>query len=877
MGPEHQRGPGDSIRPGNVDVMAPQCRRGFWLVAVSIAACVPASLAEADDVLWSLRPIKEPRQPVLTPTQRQRARTPIDGFVISRLARSGLELSPAADRATYLRRVTINLTGLLPTPDAVREFIADRRPDAYERVVDRLLASSHYGEKWGRHWLDVVRYAESNGFERNKLRTNFWRYRDYVIASLNHDKPYDQFVREQLAGDAIDPGNPEYLVATGFLVAGPKNDVQTDSKLQRMKRRQDEIDEYVRVTSTTLLGLTVGCGRCHDHMFDPVPSRDYYGLAAVFSGLDRRDKVVATAEQRKRHAARVESVQTRVDATATALANALKPIRERLVAKRLAALAKEKARPRVVYQRNEDPFAPVFATHVRFVIKGTTGNAKPCLDELEIYGADPKRNLALSGAGATASATSVVPGNAFHRIRHLNDGAYGNASSWVSNEQGTGQAVIDLGGRRKVRLVVWGRDRMGIYKDRLPIHYAIEVLDKSAGKAWTTVSSSDTRAPFDDLLARKRVRKQISEKDIDAAMTPEDRSRSQPLRAELSRLKKKLKTLAPLAASYVVQDRPPEPTFVLDRGDVRARGDTVGPSALTAVTSLDPDLLPDGDDTGPRRRLRLAQWMVDSRNPLLSRVFVNRVWQFHFGAGIVTTPNDFGHNGDLPSHPELLDWLATDFMKYGWSMKRLHRMIVLSATYRQASQFNATAAAMDGGNRLLWRMTPRRLEAEAIRDTILQVSGELNGSLGGPSFRLFRYIDGNVPEYVLLENPGRETWRRAVYMYNIHTFDSPLMRAFDCADATIQVPTRVPSVTALQALSLMNNRFVFEQARLFARRVTISVGHSPEDQVAEAYRLALLRVPTVQESQAASAFVREHGLLSLCRVLFNTNEFLYVF
>ncbi|GIS59688.1 MAG: hypothetical protein CM1200mP2_19130 [Planctomycetaceae bacterium] len=294
MGPEHQRGPGDSIRPGNVDVMAPQCRRGFWLVAVSIAACVPASLAEADDVLWSLRPIKEPRQPVLTPTQRQRARTPIDGFVISRLARSGLELSPAADRATYLRRVTINLTGLLPTPDAVREFIADRRPDAYERVVDRLLASSHYGEKWGRHWLDVVRYAESNGFERNKLRTNFWRYRDYVIASLNHDKPYDQFVREQLAGDAIDPGNPEYLVATGFLVAGPKNDVQTDSKLQRMKRRQDEIDEYVRVTSTTLLGLTVGCGRCHDHMFDPVPSRDYYGLAAVFSGLDRRDKVVAT-------------------------------------------------------------------------------------------------------------------------------------------------------------------------------------------------------------------------------------------------------------------------------------------------------------------------------------------------------------------------------------------------------------------------------------------------------------------------------------------------------------------------------------------------------------------------------------------------------
>jgi len=253
------------------------------------------------------------------------------------------------------------------------------------------------------------------------------------------------------------------------------------------------------------------------------------------------------------------------------------------------------------------------------------------------------------------------------------------------------------------------------------------------------------------------------------------------------------------------------------------------------------------------------------------------VWQFHFGAGIVTTPNDFGANGDPPSHPQLLDWLASDFIRNRWSIKRLHRMIVLSAVYRQASQPNAAGLAKDGANRLLWRMTPRRLEAEAIRDAILQVSGQLKLKLGGPSFRLFRYVDGNVPEYLRLENPGPETWRRAVYTYNIHTFDSPLMRAFDCADATIQVPKRVNSVTALQALSLMNNRFVFEQSGFFAKRVATAAGSRPQDQVTAAYRAALLRDPAVHEQKAAVEFVRQHGLLSLCRVLLNTNEFLYVY
>ena len=851
-------------------------RLHLWLLVVAILAIALPVRADEND-LWSLQPIRNPQLPSLKPRDRQVAQTPIDHFILARLSKAGLHLSKPASRRTLIRRLTIDLTGLLPTPKEVDDFIVDTSPLAYERVVDRLLASPRYGERWGRHWLDVVRYAESNGFERNKLRNNFWRYRDYIINAFNCDKSYAQFVREQLAGDALKPEKSEYLIATGFLVAGPKNDVKTDSKLQRMKRRQDEIDEFVRVTSTSLLGLTVGCGRCHDHMFDPITSRDYYGMAAVFSGLDRQDKVVVPSSERKQRAARVAAAKSEVEFIRTELAEILKPVRARLIAARLKALTKRNTKPKVAYERNEESFKPVFATHVRMVIQETSGNAMPGIDELEVFGADPKRNLALASNGATASASSVVANNDFHKVHHLNDGRYGNARSWISKEQGRGAATIALASRTKVQLVVWGRDRTGVYKDRLPIRYLIQIADHTVSKSWRTVSNSESRVPFNGELARRKATAKISEKEIVLALTAEERSQHKSLQAALLIAQAKLKSLPQLTTSYIAHDNKPQPTFVLARGDVRSRREKVGPRALAAVKSLNPSLLPKGQDSGPARRMRLAEWMVDSKNPLLSRVFVNRVWQYHFGSGIVTTPNDFGTNGDRPSHPKLLDWLAADFMQHGWSPKRLHRTIVLSAVYRQRSHANAQAAAIDAANRLLWRTTPRRLEAEAIRDTILQVSGQLNMTLGGPSFRLFRYIDGNVPEYVLLKKPGRESWRRAIYMFNIHTFDSPLMRAFDCADATIQVPTRGHSVTALQALSLMNNRFVFEQADLFAKRVSRAAGKQPEQPVVKAYQIALLRTPNKKELEAATEFVNKHGLFSLCRVLLNTNEFLYVY
>jgi hypothetical protein len=296
------------------------------------------------------------------------------------------------------------------------------------------------------------------------------------------------------------------------------------------------------------------------------------------------------------------------------------------------------------------------------------------------------------------------------------------------------------------------------------------------------------------------------------------------------------------------------------------------------VTALEANLLPKESDTGPARRLKLAEWIVDPRNPLTARVLVNRVWQYHFGQGIVDTPSDLGFNGDRPSHPQLLDWLASDFMDHGWTLKRLHKLIVLSEVYRQSSQSRPEAAAKDGTNRLLWRMNPQRVDAEALRDSVLQTSGLLNLQMGGPSYRMFNYRDGNVPDYQLLEKPGPETWRRGVYMFNIRTFQEPLMSVFDCPDPSVQTPRRGQSTTALQALSLMNNPFVFEQSRALAERASKLAGPqaAPEQQVQRVYELVYARDPAPAETTASVEFLKQADLFSLCRVLLNSNEFLYV-
>lgn len=858
---------------------------------------------------WSLQPVRRPTLPPIeheqqvgseidprtpeslsrpnVPTPKQLARTPIDRFVLAGLQAKGLTLAASADRATYIRRVTHDLTGLLPTPAEVEQFVNDNSANAFEKLADRLLASPHYGERWGRHWLDVVRFAESNGFERDRIRRNFWPYRDYVIRSINADKPYDQFVVEQLAGDALAPNNPEYRIATGFLAAGPKNDVSTVSELERMQTRQDELDEFVVATGTTFLGLTIGCARCHDHKFDPIPSADYYALTAVFSGCNHNQSaVVATSEKRRIHDNQIQELQSKIKEAKKRQRDILEAARRQFQHSQISGASSAGAAstsprevtrsfrrptserlPAVSARRNEDTFPAAKAKFVRFTII-RTNRSQPCLDELEVYGPVGNANLALASTGSVASASSLLPGYKIHQVHHLNDGKHGNSHSWISNKL-TGWAQVELARTAQIDRVVWGRDREGRYLDRVPLDYKIEV--SLEGRKWTRVSDASRRfAPDQKSLGTK-----ASDKEVVASLSPVQRKAYDALNREVKALEQQIKSLPPLPTTYSISDNKGKDRVpALNRGDVRAHGEMVAAGALSAIAGLSHDLTA---DSGPKRRLKLARWITNPENPLTARVLVNRVWHYHFGCGIVDTPSDFGFKGGRPSHPKLLDWLAADLVAHGWKIKRLHRQIVLSATYRQGSEQQPLATQVDGGNRLLWRFPPRRLEAEAIRDMILQLSGKLDSKLGGPSFESFKYRDGNVPDYQLVDAPGSETWRRSIYRYNIRTFRSPLMAAFDCPDPSVSTPDRPQTTNPLQSLALLNNPFVVQQSEFVAERVRASADDSVLAQVAAAYRLILLRQPSAAEHQRAAAFVNQYGLPGLCRILINSNEFLYVF
>ena len=632
---------------------------------------------------WAFRPLRRPAAP---PVRRKSwVRSPIDAFVLAKMeAHTGparLAPAPPAARRDLLRRVTFGLTGLPPTPEEMDGFLADRSPDAYEKVVERLLASPRYGERWARHWLDIVRFAESQGFERDKIRDNAWRYRDYVIRAFNSDKPYDRFVREQIAGDVLPDATPESITATGFLVAGPYDEVghEQPSLPMRARVRQDELEDIVSVTGQTFLGLTVNCARCHDHKFDPISLKDYYRFQAALTGVRHGERSLLPAAEK------------------AALDAQTAPIKRRIAEldARIAAPENAAERPRLVTERD--------------ALKQE--EARVTAGEPRVYAANP-----------------VVP----------------------------------------------------------------------------------------------------------------------------------------------------PPVHVLNRGNLDLPGELVAPGALDCLPGHSGDLgaMPDSPDA--ERRLKLANWITDPRNPLTSRVMVNRVWQYHFGKGLAENSSDFGLNGgDPPVHRELLDWMAYEFSK-GWSVKALHRLIVTSNTYRQSTAFDAAAHAADAENRLLWRMPARRLEAEEIRDAMLSASGQIDLREGGPGFRPFSVFIQNSHFYTYEDRLGPEYNRRSIYRTVVNSGGVPLLEALDCPDPSVKTPRRGSTTTPLQALSLLNSSFVLRQARCLAERVEKQAGSDPAQQVAGAYRLTVNRGPRPAEAARGTTFVREHGLPAFCRVLLNSSEFVYV-
>lgn len=786
-------------------------------------------VAERKTDHWSFQPLVRPDVPPIAD-----AKNGIDAFVVAKLNEGGLRMSEPAERRRLIRRLFLVMHGLPPTPEQVAAFVNDKERDAWKRLVNHVLGSPQYGERWAQHWLDLVHFGETNGYETNRERPNAWPYRDWVIDAFNIDKPYDQFVIEQLAGDAL--GDP---IGTSFLVAGPVDIVKGRDPELSLMQRQDELADMINTTSTAFLGLTVGCARCHNHKFDPISQTDYYAMQAVFAGVRHGDTALPLPED-------VQQQLTQLDTDIAVLKQQLGKF-----------VSKDVKRPAVSPKLNVEEFAAVPAKFVRFTINGTS-SGQACIDELEVFSGG--ENVALGSAGAKASSSGdfVHP---LHKLLQINDGIYGNSNSWISAQVKGGWVKIEFATIRTIDRIVWSRDRQGEYGDRLPVDYRIEV--SSDDNDWSPVASSEDReSPNKEANA--------SGYDFAAFATLE----AEAGRALLTSFQANIKQRDALAKPRMVHAgkfRQPGATRRLYRGEPASPREIVLPAGIASLAGVQLA----ADSAEQQRRIQIARWIASPENPLTARVIVNRLWQFHFGTGIVDTPSDFGVNGTQPTHPKLLDWLAAELIDSGWSLKHIHRLLLMSGTWRQDSRPHDAAMQVDASSRLLWRFPPRRLEAEGIRDCIVAVTGKLNTTMGGPGFSAFEVHLENVRHYFPKQDFGPKDWRRMVYQTKVRQERDAVFGVFDCPDGSSVTPKRSRSTTPLQALNLLNSRFVMQQSEFFAERLHRERGDSSA-KVVRAYELCFGRLATADEISAALRFVDRADWIQFARAMLNANEFLFV-
>jgi mono/diheme cytochrome c family protein len=869
---------------------------------------------------WAFQPVRRfPALEAVDPVWRGNA---IDAFVLAKLEEKNLKPSPEADRATLVRRISFGLTGLPPTLQQVDSFVKSASPNALPQLVDRLLDSPRYGERWARHWLDVARFCESQGFERDKIRPNSWRYRDYVINSLNEDKPYDVFVREQIAGDVLPGVTSERIVATGFLVAGPYDEVglNQQSKIMRSRAREEELEDVVSVVGQTFLGLTVNCARCHSHKFDPITHEDYYQLKAVFEGVRPGDKDILTAAQLKEKEAEKKRLFASIYRLRRARANLEKKVMARLLA-RPGDVAEGLPRPLLTWEFESD------AHEATGLMKGTLldgariENGRLILDGKKAYVKTTRlfrdlrartfevwaaiTDLKSRGGGLltleqvdSSAFDSIVFGereagkwiagsNAFRRTRNLQAPAETTASDDLTHlvivyaEDGTitlyrngkvyGAPYKPTGPQSELQtykkgqsFFLFGKRHTGGGKP----FFAGEIDEARVYDR--ALSSSELQASFAAGPRGIPLGKILSE------MTAEQRAERSRLNLAIEREKAAYDAAATRPRAYAAIAAQPAITHRLARGDAGKPREAVSPAGLSAITKPSPDfgLKPDAPEA--QRRIRLAVWITDPQNPLVARVIVNRVWHYHFGAGIVSTPNDLGLSGGRPSHPKLLDHLAAEFIANGWSLKWLHKKILLSRTYRQSSAHYPEAVNLDADNRLLWRHSPRRLEAEAVRDALLAVSGQLNLRMGGSGYMPWNLHIDNTHFYDWEDKIGEDFNRRTVYRLGVQSARDPLLDSLDCPDLSTKTPVRASTTTPIQALALMNNSVVQRQAQMFAERLIAEAPSSVEAQITRAYRLAYARAPKSSELARDASASKELGLPTVCWAIFNSSEFVYL-
>jgi hypothetical protein len=827
-----------------------------------------ADRSKADKGWWSLQPLADSEPPTSEGSPAGWDANPIDRFLFAKMADKGLHPNGEADRRTLIRRLTYDLTGLPPTPEEVAAFERDDDPHAYERLVDRLLASPRYGERWARHWLDVVRFGESRGYERNEIIPNAWPFRDYVIRSLNDDKPFDRLVLEHLAGDVIGKDDPAVEVGTAYLVAGPYDDVGNQDAAQAAQIRANTVDDVISATGTAFLGLTIGCARCHDHKFDPIAQADYYRWYATFDGIRHASREVASPADRQAREAKLAPLQAR-RASLASEREALVEGTWKRAQEQAPPIEATWVRPPAALAGTDDPLDPVEARFLRLIVDGTDGNPAATsgyqIDEIEVWtaGEEPPRNVALASHGTLAEGPYRAAqdfAGAYSPAQAI-DGKYG--ATWVASGP---ILTLTFPAPERIGRVVFSTNRAGDFHKPFPAEYRLEIsLD---GESWTEVSSGRDRKPVSEAHRRHRL--------MERETTPDDRARLADLDRQIGATDAEIASVPPLPSWWVGQFAQPGPTNLFKGGDPQKRGDEIHAASLGTLEIVAPkyELAPDSPEG--ERRLALARWIVDPSNPLTPRVLANRLWNYHFGTGIVDTPSDFGFMGGEPSHPELLDWLARQLVAGGWKLKPMHRLIVTSAAYKQAGTYLDEAARVDATDRLLWRFRPRRLEAEELRDTFLEVAGVLKKEMGGPGFRLYQYLQDNVSTYNPLDHHGPETYRRTIYHHNARAAPVDLLSEFDCPDNAFSAPHRDHTTTPLQALTLLNHSFTADMARALASRLQREAGPDATAQVALAYRLAYARSPSEAESREASEFARANGLEPFCRALLNSTEIMYL-
>jgi len=864
--------------------------------------------ADARTDWWSLKPMRKPAVPNLSDDTR-RVRNPIDAFVLAKLREKGLRPSPEADRRTLIRRLSFDLIGLPPTPDEVDAFLKDPDRRAYEKLVDRLLDSPHYGERWARHWLDVVHYGDTHGYDKDKPRPNAWRYRDYVIRSFNADKPYSRFVQEQVAGDVLYAGILDGIEALGFIAAGPWDFIGhvelPESKIDGKVARHLDRDDMVSNTIGTFMSLTVHCAQCHNHKFDPIAQEDYYRLQAVFAALDRTDRAYDVDPGVARRRAEFEARRKQIEAHRKELDAQV----AKLGGKELAEL---EAKIATAGKFDSTTVRPEFGYH---------SGIERTSDQVKWVQVDLGKSLAIESVvltGCHDDFNNIGAGFGFpvqFKVEAADDPEFkkdvrviaDHTAADYANPGTSPQTILTRGATARYVRVTATRlaPRMNDYIFALAELEAVSDGKNVARDAAVTAPDS-IEAPVrwrksnltDGIVhptarAKREVEQLRQERQavVDRVATPELKQGMLDADASLAEIKRELAKLPPPRLAYVgavhhgdgnflgtgPRGGKPREIAVLSRGDVTRPGKPVGPGPIRTIPGLSPEFdLPATHSEGDRRAA-LAKWIASPSNPLTWRSIVNRVWLYHFGRGIVDTPNDFGRMGQTPTHPELLDWLAAEFRE-GQSMKALHRLIVTSATYRQVAFDDPAMTKIDSGNAYLWRMSRRRLEAEAIRDSFLSVAGKLDRGLYGPGFQDF-VIDKpeHSPhyEYHLHDPEDPKTHRRSVYRFIVRSQLQPFMATLDCADPSLMVDKRNQTISPLQALALLNNKLCVAMAGHFAARVEKLANDLP-GQVTAAYRLALGRSPEKVELDDLVSYARRHGLANACRVIMNLNEFVFV-